>query len=138
MSMKIDDLFIDQELGEAGVWVDFYNGSRLKLASSENPKYKAYLAKLARKHRLQLDQTNDDSTSLIQEITAEALSKHVLLDWSGVSLGDEAETKYTPEVGKLALLRAPKLREFVTDQAGDNTNFKQELVSAVKKPSAGN
>lgn len=137
MSMNLDDLFIDQEVGEAGVWVDFYNGSKLKLASSENAKYKAHLAKLARKHRLQLDQSNDDSTALIQEITSEALAKYVLLDWYGVSLGGEEDTPYSPEKGKLALINAPKLREFVTEQAADNTNFKK-IVEDVKKPFAGN
>ena len=137
MAMNLEDLFVDQEVGESGVWVDFYNGSKLKLASSENAKYKALLAKLARKHRLQLDQSNDDSTALIQEITSEALAKHVLLDWEGVSLGGEANAKYTPEKGKIALLNAPKLREFVTDQAADNTNFKKKIIEDVKKPSAG-
>ena len=137
MSMNLDDLFIDEEVGQSGIWVDFYSGSKLKLASTENAQYKAYLAKLARKHRLQLDQANDDSTGLIQEITAEAMAKHVLLDWRNVTLGGEQNAKYTPEKGKLALLNAPKLREFVSEQASDSSNFKKQLVEDVKKPSAG-
>ena len=137
MSFELEELFIDEAVGEAGTWVDFYNGSRLKIASSENAKYKAYIAKLARKHRLQLDQSNDDSTALIQDITAEALAKFVLLDWEKVSLGGQQNVPYTPELGKQALLSAPKLKDFVTDQAADNTNFKKEQVEAVKKPTAG-
>ena len=137
MSLQLDDLFVDEELGEAGVWVNFYNGSRLKLASSENAKYKAYLAKLARKHRLELDQSNDDSTQLIQEITAEALAKHVLLDWEKVAIGGQADAKYTEELGKLAILKAPKLKDFILDQAADNTNFLKGQIEQVKKPTNG-
>ena len=137
MSLQIDSLFVDEELGDAGVWVNFYNGSRLKLASSENAKYKAYMAKLARKHRLELDQSNDDSTALIQDITAEALSKHVLLDWEKVSIGGDEDAAYTPELGKLAILKAPKLKDFILDQAADNTNFKKKQIEQVKKPTSG-
>jgi hypothetical protein len=138
MSFNLESLFLDDEVGESGVWVNFYNGSRLKIASSENPKYKAYLSKLARHHKLQLDQANDDSTALVQEITAEALAKHVLLDWEKVTLGGQENVKYTPELGKQALLSAPKLREFVIDQANDTENFRRKQVEAVKKPTSGN
>lgn len=137
MTLQLDSLYIDEDLGTTGVWVDFYNGSRLKLASIENEKYKGYLARLAKKHRLQLDQNNDDSTGLIQDITAEALAKHVLLDWEGVNLGDQKDASYNPEIGKKALLMAPKLKDFVMEQAGDYTNYNQKVVEEVKKPSSG-
>jgi hypothetical protein len=138
MSLDLNDLFVDPEVGQEGVWVDFYNGSRLKVASTESPKYKSYLAKLARQNKLQLDDANDDSAALVQEITADALSKHVLLDWESVSISGQPNVAYTPEIGKQALLMAPKLREFVMDQAGSSNLFKKKVVEEVKKSSDGN
>jgi hypothetical protein len=138
MALKLDDLFVDQEIGTEGVWVDFYNGSKLKIASIDNPKYKAYLSKLARKNRFQLDQSNEDSSELVQEITTDAMAKYVLVGWKGIQLGEDGvETPYTPEIGKKALQSAPKLRAFVSEQAEDNTLYKKEVIEAVKKPSLG-
>ena len=138
MSFNLDEIILDQDLSVDGVWVDFYNGSRLKIASSDNPKYKAALSKLARQHRLQLDDANDESSELIQDITADAMSKHVLLDWEKVSVGGDEDAPYSPELGKKALRAAPKLRDFVTDQASSSAIFKKKVVEEVKKSSTGN
>lgn len=134
MSLDIDDLFVDDDVAEEGVWVEFYKGSMLKLASMESPKYKALMAKLARKNRIQLDDANEESTFLVQRITAEALSKAVLLDWKGVHMGGEENVPYTPERGATAILRSSKVRDFVTDRANDPSLFKKKVIETVKKP----
>ena len=138
MSLQLDDLFIDKEIGQEGVWVDFFNGSRLKIASTESPKYKAMMAKLARAHKLQLDDSNDDQHELVQQITSEALSKCVLLDWDKISIGDQEHVQYNPEIGKKALLSSPKLRDFVLDQANSTNIFKKKVLDEAKKSSSGN
>lgn len=133
----IEEDRFDPMLSEEGVWVDFYNGSRLRLASTESKKYKAALAKAARKHRLLLDSTNDDNFELIQRITCECLAKYVLLGWEGVTMNGQENIPYSFENGVKALTISQKLREFVTEQAGMASNFQLETLAAVKPQSSG-
>lgn len=133
MAFNLDDLYVDPGKGDNGVWVDCWGGSKLKLAYSEGKKYKAALAKLARQHRLELDDSNEESYDIIQSITAQALSNHVLLDWTGVIVNGE-EKPYTKELGYQALLAYPKLREYVTEKAADPVTFRDGLIEKAKKP----
>lgn len=133
MAFNLDELFVDPAVGEQGVWVPCFNGSRLKLAYSEAKKYKAALAKLARQHRLELDDTNEDSYDIIQHITATALAEHVLLDWEGILVNGQ-EAAYTKELGREVLRRYPKLREFVTEKAAEPATFRDAVIEKVKKP----
>lgn len=133
---ELDSLFVDPEVGQEGVWVDFYGGSQLKLASIESMKYKSTMAKLARQHRIQLDEANEDSTELVQKITAEALAKCVLLDWKGIQI-DGKPVPYTWQVGMDAIQKSSKFRDFVSERAADTSLFKKQLVEEVKKPLSG-
>lgn len=128
----IEELFTNQEKESEGVWVDYFGGSKLKVASLQSPIYKAGLAKMAKKHKLQLDDDNDDSVALVNDITCSAMAQHVLLDWKGINIGDEKNAGYTVKLGELALKRSAKFREFVAESADDHNNFKA-TAEAVKK-----
>lgn len=128
----LGELFTDRNLETEGVWVPYFGGSKLKIASMQSPIYKAYLAKLAKKHKLQLDDDNDDAVELVSQITAQAMAKHILLDWEGIDLPGKPDAKYTPELGEEVLLRAAKFKEFVAEAADEHTNFKT-TAEAVKK-----
>ena len=133
MSFDLDQQFFDPEMSEHGVWIDFYSGSRLKLTSVENKKYKATLARLGKRYRLQLDSSNEDSFELVNKITCEALANHVLLDWEGITINGK-DTPYSPKVGQEALMKSQKLRDFVQEQAALPDNFqKPEEASESEK-----
>lgn len=132
MSFNIEELFADAKKEQEGVWVDFYAGSRLKIASTEAKEYKAELANQARKHKLQLDSDNKDFFDLITELTCEALSKHVLKGWEGINIGDQENVPYTPAVGKEMLQKSAPLRAFVEEAAGDHKTFREQVVEEVK------
>jgi hypothetical protein len=135
MGFDLDTLFVDQNAAVAGVWVDFFGGSALKLGSTEGKKYKSLLARLAKKNRIALDDSNEESFELIQEITAEALATEVLKDWRGINIGGQKDVPYTPAMGKLAILSSGKLRDFVTDRAGDPALFRPAApAEAVAQP----
>ncbi len=128
----LEELFTDQKKEVDGVWVDFYGGAKLKLASMQSPVYKAALAKQAKLNKLRLDDDNDDVVELVNELTCKAMADHVLIDWKGINLPEEKDAKYTPEKGETALLRSAKFREFVAEAADDHNNFKA-TADAVKK-----
>jgi hypothetical protein len=140
MSFDLNNLFTDPNKEEEGVWIDFYSGSKLKIASTESKAYKAELAEQARKHQLQLDldQENEVLYDLIQDLTCDALSMHVLKDWKGININEQKDVPYTPALGKDLLLRMPKLRNFVEKAAGDFSNFKEEVAEDAKNSSTGN
>lgn len=132
MAFRIEDDVFDPALSDEGVWVDFFNGSKLKIGSTENKKYKAMLAKMAKAHKLQLDTTNEDSFELVNRITCECLAKHVLLDWSGISMEGKENLPYSIADGIKALTLSSKLRDFVVEQAGTPSNFQKEVIEQVK------
>lgn len=133
MGFDLTSLTIDESRSKAGVWIDFLGGSRLKIASSNSHVYKAYVTRLYKQHRLQLDDSNPDNFRLIQEITAKALAAVVLLDWEGINFPDESgnlieNIPYTKELGEKALLRADQLREFVSEQSSRPALFHAEIM----------
>jgi uncharacterized protein (DUF885 family) len=133
MSFDLTSLAIDESVSKDGVWVDFLGDSRLKISSTNSNKYKAAVAKLYKENRLRLDDSNSENFRLIQEITAKALARHVLMDWQGINFLDKdgnvvENIPYSPEVGERALLKVDQLREFVSEQAGRPGLFKKEIV----------
>lgn len=132
MSFDIEKLFADATLETEGVWVDFYSDSRLKVASTDAKAYKSELANQARKHKLQLDTDNEDYFDLIDELTCDALSKHVLKDWEGINIGSENDVPYTPALGKKVLMQSSKLRSFVEEAAADHKTFKGMAMEEAK------
>lgn len=138
LGFNFADLMVDDGLSKEGVWVDFYGGSKLKIASTSSPAYKSKLTKLARANKLILDDSNPDNFEAVQRITAEALATTVLLDWEGIHWPNPDGTvtyniAYTPKLGMQAL-RTDKFRDFVVEEAGRISNFKKEIGDAVKKP----
>lgn len=132
MAFNLDDIFVDQGRAEQGVWVPCWSGSRLKLAYSEGKRYKTKLAKLYRQHRLEIDDTNEESWELAQAITAQALAECVLLDWEGIVINGE-ERPYSKELAVQVLMNYPKLRDFVVEKSAEPATFREGLVEKVKK-----
>jgi len=132
MAFVLEDDFFDPTLSVEGVWLDFFNGSRVKLAATDNKQYKAAIAKLAKAHKLQLDTSNEDSFEIVNRITCECLAKYVLLDWTGFSLNGIDDVPYSIEVGIKALTKSQKLRDFVSEQAATASNFQKVVAEAVK------
>jgi hypothetical protein len=127
---NLEDLIINPLTGAEGVWVKFYGGSELKVASTESKAYKAGLSQLAKKHKIEMEDSNPDYFEIIQEITTEALAAHVLKGWKGINLGEEQNVPYTPERGKQALLLSPVLRDFVLEKARDPATFRAAPATA--------
>mgnify|MGYP003377726433 CR=1 FL=1 len=63
------ELMTDETSAKEGVWVDFYGGSRLRIASTHSPSYKSKLTKLARANRLILDDSNPENYEAVQKLS---------------------------------------------------------------------
>ena len=135
MSFNLNSTFTDGNLEKEGVWVDYFEGSKLKVASKESPEYKAYLARLAQRHKLKIGgQPKPETMVLMKSVMSDAMAKHLLLDWKGISLNGEEEVPYSYATGKMVLLNSIELYEFVDNAAEDHAQFRIEQEEEVKKP----
>jgi hypothetical protein len=138
MAFNITNTFLNDNDAENGVWVEFFEGASLRIASTENPKYKAALAKQARANKIKLDgDPHPDTVRLTTQITCRAMADHILLDWKGITTGDGKEFPYSKANAFEALSKSPQLRDFVSDQAGSATLFQGVTAEEVGKPSTG-
>lgn len=133
-SFNLDTLVMDDKISESGVWVDFYQGSKLKIASSDSRRYKSALSREAKKHRIEMDDSNPENYDIIMKVTCKVQAEHILLDWKGIDFQGKEDVQYTPEMGMLALLSSPKLRDFIGEKSNEVDIFKAKTVEAVKKP----
>lgn len=137
--LQLNNSYTDPKRESEGVWEDYYEGSKLLIASKNNPEYKAMLARLAQRHKLKIGSKNirPENMVLMRDITAEAMATHILMDWKGISVMQGDETPYSPAVGKTALLNSSELFEFVDSASDDQSRFYAEREEEVKKPSSG-
>ena len=129
------ELMVDEGSAKDGVWVDFYGGSRLRIASTNSPSYKSKLTKLARANKLILDDSNPENYEAVQRITAEALATTVLLDWQGIHWpnGDGTNTlnvAYTPV--SYTHLSLPMIKSKFPEQAKDLLAKGIDVVNATR------
>ena len=119
-------------MSSIALWIPFYNGSKLKLTSLRSVAYEANLAKLAREREVLLDPNNEDTLEAYEDILCEALANFILLDWEGVEISGK-EYHYTPELGKQTLLKYPKLKQFVLEQAAQLQDYSHEIIRITKE-----
>lgn len=137
MAYDISQDFTDKNLIAEGVKVEFFGGSFLHIASTESPKYKAALSRLAQQNKVRLDTTNEDTVELVRKITCECMAKHILLGWEGIADGTGQEVPYSREKAFEYLMGSSKLRDFVQAEADRTSNFQVVTAEEVGKPSAG-
>ena len=153
MAGTFDDL--RKTAGSNAVWVETEYGFKLFVAPMNNPEYLSCLRDLMRPHRSKLrqfnktytrldskDQTAEEAMSaeeleqagtLLRELTAKAMARHVILDWSGLT---EATTGEDGEVREIAYsveecesrLRIPKFYDLCGRISSDEAIFVEEQM----------
>jgi hypothetical protein len=100
-----------------GVWRDYEEGSRLRIAPAGNSRYRAFIRKRAREMRnaQRLVRSGQGADML----TLEATAYTILTDWSGIVGDDGKEVKYTPERGVEAFKKFPAFLDDVTDMSAE-------------------
>lgn len=144
MSTKKFDLMSlapDQNMAEEGVWIDFFEDSKLKIAQAQNSKHQAFINVTYKQHRRKLDIENKAADDLAETISIEGYARHVLRDWSGITVNGKDEP-YSPELAMELMVAVPLLRKEVEEQSRRLQNFQTaeqlEDLGNVKSSSAGN
>lgn len=116
---------------DEGVWVDVSDGGRLKIARAGNKKAMAYSKQVAKPHMAQIT-FGKLSDEVATQLACEVMAECILLDWSGVSDGDN-DLPYTKENALKMLTEYPDFRDLVSMIANDRKTFQREIDDAITK-----
>ena len=114
----------DQTKEEEGVWIDFGNGIKLRIARLGNPKYNAYLRRIGKPHQMSI-RNGSASQATVEDLTIRAIAKHVLLGWEGV----DEDNELVPYTEEKALEYLRTMRDFyqqVLELSSDANQFREE------------
>jgi hypothetical protein len=117
---------VDHEAQTKGTWID-YHGVKLKIARSNNPVFKKAMLDLqsegeAMKESAMTDEQKEEKSV---EMMAGAMSKGLLLDWSGMP----NDTPFSREASEQLMTDDEDCRTFVLTFANDITNFYKDKVN---------
>ena len=116
------------ELEEEGVWVDYQDGAKFKLARLGNKKFiRAYEVK--RRPHLKAIRKGTFPADEELRISCEVLAETVVMDWDGILVNGK-KVKYTPDLGFKYFYQSRDLRDDITALADDAENFKAEQLEA--------
>ena len=125
----------DKSLETGGVWHELGAGVKIKVARMGTPEYNATLRRLAQPHKNLARRVLDDSDLIeesdlvvFKEIEAQAMAKHVLVDWEGFTESDEKGSPVVPYSEAKALeyiQQSDDFRKLLTELAGKASNFKE-------------
>jgi len=133
--MKINKLKINPEKSDGGVWIDWYDGARLKIARLNNPKHVKISQKLTKPYNNIRHNGGQIPNDKQIEIAAECLGRAVLLDWEGLEDDDGKQIPYSEEVSITLIKEIPDLADIVTQEAANNENFRIEALESASKNS---
>tara|TARA_R110000751_G_scaffold10671_3_gene38654 strand:- start:2754 stop:3149 length:396 start_codon:yes stop_codon:yes gene_type:complete len=131
--MEIGTAFANPEIEKEGTWVDYRDGSKIKVARIGNPNFtRNHTAKLKPYRRKQRAGDLDDA--LETRLLCEVISETVLLDWEGFD-NNGKPFKYTKSAAFDLLQKHIDFRNEVVEIASTEEVFHQELAEDSEKNS---
>ena len=124
MSLKLSSLAIDGESETDGIWVEFGDGDNVcefKIARLHNPGCENYVAKLHERRKKWNRSIESDRSHSIK-----AYARHVLKGWRDLTDDDGNDIPFSIDAAEKILTDYPDVREFVTEVALDNEQFRLE------------
>lgn len=127
----LESLVTDEALEVEGVWRDLPKGAKAKIARWNNKEFQKMMRRNFKSNRVILEQDDDISDQVSEEILIKVMAHTVLRDLTGAMFKGE-EVKYTPEVG-MKLLKIKDFRDKVKGLSEDMNSYQtQKEDEAVK------
>lgn len=131
---NINNIRTDLNKEVDGVWVNFVEGIRLKIARARNSKYVEFLRSLTENKRKEI--RNDDiKTEDFADILMQVRAKTILLGWENIQDDNGNEILYSYEQA-LEFFRDKELKDFYNFVVGVSeniNNYKKDLVKESEK-----
>lgn len=116
-----------------GVWVDYQEGVRFKVARAGNSVFLKASDRLEAPHRTKIAR-NKLSTEKQIDIQCQAMAIGILMDWAGIATGD-GELEYTKDNATAVLRHNTEIRDFIYEIATSQENFRVEEIKTTTKKS---
>ena len=132
---KLLSLKTDPEKESEGGWVPYQIGVELKIGRIGNTAFAECVRRLSEPHLKEL-RTNRLPEDVLEDITREAVAKHILMDWKNIEDDDGKPFKYTQKRAE-DILADPGMRDlykFILLSANEAELYRQEI----DEESAGN
>lgn len=127
--MKISNFKTNVDGEKNGVWVDYAEGTRFKIASVESPAYTRRLTELCKPHRNRIKSDRIDP-EVLEKLVIQAFSEHILLGWEGLEGDDGSAIEYSPSKAKELLTNYPRLFRDIREIANDEGIFQLKATEA--------
>ena len=121
--MDINKVFGDPDLERNGVWVDYHDGARIKIARLDHPAWQSRFDAVMKPYKRIESQGRLDPEKQI-EILCRAYAQGILLDWENFE-ADGEPLPYSEEVAYLLLCERMDFRDEVTGLAATAEHFRR-------------
>lgn len=119
----------DKDAETNGVWVEVDNGVELKVARINNDKAREERRRLEKPYR---NFANGAPEHVQEDILRKVVSKHVLLDWKGVTDDDGKPLTFSAETAEKLFKEFPDFLNDVLNLSMARETFAAEATEAVK------
>ena len=122
----------DQDREEAGVWVDFGDGIRIKVRRLRSRKSLDVRKELEKPFADQIRRAPlDDDTA--QDLLLKQMSQGIIADWENVDLGDGVTVPYTVDNAYKLLKALPELRDAILQVSADADSYRAKVAEDTEK-----
>lgn len=126
MSFNLASLKTDETAEQEGVLFDYYGGSKLRIARSNNKRAEALRRKLIRDNAMLLDTDDDKNADLYLKWDCQVLAETILLGWEGIEDEEGNPVEATLENRLKAVSEFKDFREDVLRMSGLRDRYKAE------------
>lgn len=116
-----------------GIWRPYKDGSELLIARTNNPKYRSLLRSKVKANRAILDNEDDLSDKVGEEVLNDVFSRTILLGWKGIVDKDGKEIPYSHEKALFFISKSREFREAVKNYAEDSEAYRVKVENAAVK-----
>lgn len=121
----------DKVAEKEGIWKDFGNGCKIKIARIGNPNYKKTFQKLTKPHAKSI-RRGSLSDEVADALLIEAMSKDIVIGWTGMYEGID-KVEYSHAECIRILTEYPDLRDQINEYANEMETFKVEEDEELEK-----
>lgn len=129
--MELSERIVDANLEENGVWMDYYDGSRLKIASIRSRRFREAKERIEKPYE-RLIKRDILPKERKEELEARAIAEGLLLNWEGFQNHGE-DMPYSREAAYQLIKSQSWFRLDILTYAMEDAAFRQEDVEQVAK-----
>lgn len=130
--MDVTKKFANVSLENEGVWLDYRDGSKVKLTRLGNARFQRIFDAKMRPHQA-AKRGNRLATDVETSVLCACIAEAILVDWEGFEK-DGKKLKYTAEAAKELLIAHIDFRNEIVEMASAEENFRTDYM----EDSAGN